>query len=213
MLLVSAAVAVVAGGADTPSSAEAAHARLQGEGSSWAAQMIDAARVDASRLGLTIDYSASGSTAGRRSFLRGTTDFAVSDVPFQFEPEDGSLAERPSAGTYTYLPATAGGTAFVYNLDIDGQPVTNLRLSGDTVARIFTGLVDRWDDPAIAADNPRLALPDLPLTPVVRSDGAGSTAHLTTWLAARHGDHWKDYCTRTARAPDCVPTSYFPAVG
>ena len=55
---------------------------------------------------------------------------------------------------------TAGGTAFMYNLKINGQRVTNLRLSGENVAKIFTGVITKWNDPALEADNPGLDLPD-----------------------------------------------------
>ena len=57
------------------------------------------------------------------------------------------------------MPVAAGGTAFMYNLKINGQRVTNLRLSGENVAKIFTGVITKWNDPAIKADNPGLTLP------------------------------------------------------
>ena len=74
------------------------------------------------------------------------------------------------------MPITAGGTVFMYNLKINGQQVTNLRLSGENIAKIFTGAITNWDNPALAADNPGLNLPNESIVPVVRSDGAGSTA-------------------------------------
>ena len=58
------------------------------------------------------------------------------------------------------MPITAGGTVFMYNLNINGQRVTNLRLSGQNIAKIFTGVITNWDDPALAADNPGLDLPN-----------------------------------------------------
>ena len=123
--------------------------RISGEGSSWAANAIDAMRVNVKQFGITVDYNPSGSTAGRKNFLNGTVDFAASDIPFQFEPEDGSAPENPAPGSYAYMPVTAGGTAFMYNLKINGQRVTNLRLSGENVAKIFTGVITKWNDPAI----------------------------------------------------------------
>ena len=96
-------------------------------------------RVNVKQFGITVDYNPSGSSAGRKNFLNGTVDFAASDIPFQFEPEDGSAPENPAPGSYAYIPVTAGGTAFMYNLKINGQRVTNLRLSGENVAKIFTG--------------------------------------------------------------------------
>ncbi|MEO1059392.1 MAG: substrate-binding domain-containing protein, partial [Actinomycetota bacterium] len=177
--------------------------RIAGEGSSWSANAIDAMRVNVRQFGITVDYNPSGSTAGRRNWLNGTVDFAASDIPFQFEPEDGSAPERPEPDSYAYIPVTAGGTAFMYNLKINGQTVTNLRLSGENVARIFTGQITEWNDPAIAADNPGLVMPARQIVPVVRSDGSGSTAQFTRWMIDRHSGIWNDYCARAGRAPAC----------
>ena len=77
------------------------------------------------------------------------------------------------------MPIVAGGTSFMYNLKIGGKRVTNLRLSGETLAKIFTGGITTWNDPAIEADNPGSTLPARKIVPVVRSDGSGTTAQLT----------------------------------
>ena len=196
------------------SNADAAESyqRISGEGSSWAANAIDAMRVNVRQFGITVDYNPSGSTAGRKNFLNGTVDYAASDIPFQFNPEDGSAPERPAPGSYAYMPITAGGTAFMYNLLIGGKRVTNLRLSGENVAKIFTGAIKVWNDPAIQADNPGLVLPARPVVPVVRSDGSGSTAQFTKWMINRHGPIWNDYCQRSGRAPACGFTSFYPTI-
>ena len=146
--------------------AQESYQRISGEGSSWAANAIDAMRVNVRQFGITVDYNPSGSSAGRKNFLNGTVDFAASDIPFQFEPEDGSAPENPAPNSYAYIPVTAGGTAFMYNLKINGQRVTNLRLSGENISKIFTGVIKQWNDPAIVADNPGLTMP-------ARADRAG----------------------------------------
>src|SRR5919108_231891 len=111
----------------TATGAEAeSYQRISGEGSSWAAGAIDAMRVNVKQFGITVDYNPSGSSAGRKNFLNGTVDFAASDIPFQFHLEDGSAPENPEPGSYAYIPVTAGGTSFIYNLKIAGQRVTNL---------------------------------------------------------------------------------------
>jgi phosphate transport system substrate-binding protein len=74
------------------------------------------------------------------------------------------------------MPIVAGGTSFVYNLKISGQRVTNLRLSGKAITKIFTGVITKWNDPLLQKDNPKLALPDKAILPVVRSDGSGTSA-------------------------------------
>ncbi|MFZ6004520.1 MAG: phosphate ABC transporter substrate-binding protein PstS [Actinomycetota bacterium] len=195
-----------------PSNAQESYQRISGEGSSWAANAIDAMRVNVKQFGITVDYNPSGSSAGRKNWLNGTVDFAASDIPFQFQPEDGSAPERPEAGSYAYIPVTAGGTSFMYNLKIGGQRVTNLRLSGENVAKIFTGAITQWNDPALAADNPGLDLPARKIVPVVRSDGSGSTAQFTGWLIDRHPAIWNAYCTKSGRAPACGQTSFYPTI-
>ncbi len=198
--------------AAAPASAES-YQRISGEGSSWAAGAIEAMRVNVKQFGITVDYNPSGSTAGRKNFLNGTVDFAASDIPFQFHPEDGSAPENPAPGSYAYMPVTAGGTSFMYNLKINGTRVTNLRLSGENVVKIFTAAITSWDDPALVADNPGLVLPKRKIVPVVRSDGSGSSAQFTRWMINQHGPLWQEYCKRSGRAPACGETSFYPTVG
>ncbi len=200
------------GGTSASTAVAGSYQRISGEGSSWAANAIDAMRVNVKKFGITVDYNPSGSTAGRKNFLNGTVDFAASEIPFQFKPEDGSAPENPAPGSYAYMPVVAGGTAFMYNLKINGKQVTNLRLSGANVAKIFTGAITSWDDPAIVADNPGLTMPTRAIVPVVRSDGSGSTAQFTSWMISQHSDVWTDYCNRSGRAPACGETSFYPII-
>ena len=211
LLLALLAIAATVAFPVAPASAQS-YQRISGEGSSWAAGAIDAMRVNVKQFGITVDFNPSGSTAGRKNFLNGTVDYAASDIPFQFRPEDGSAPENPAPGSYAYIPVTAGGTSFIYNLRINGQRVTNLRLSGENVARIFTGQITKWNDPAIVADNPGLTMPDRPVVPVVRAEGSGSTAQFTSWMIAMHGGIWNDYCQRSGRAPACGQTSFYPTI-
>ena len=169
VLLVAALIASLGGASSTPTAAGLSYQRISGEGSSWAANAIDAMRVNVQQFGITVDYNPSGSSSGRKNFLNGTVDFAASDIPFQFNPEDGSAPENPAPDSYAYMPVVAGGTAVMYNLKINGQPVTNLRLSGENVTKIFTAAITTWNDPAIQADNPGLTMPARPIVPVVRS--------------------------------------------
>jgi phosphate transport system substrate-binding protein len=198
--------------AQRPVEAQQSYQRISGEGSSWAANFIDAARVNVKQFGITVDYNPSGSSAGRKNFLNGTVDFAASDIPFQFQPEDGSAPENPAPGSYAYMPVVAGGTALMYNLNINGQRVTNLRLSGENVVKLFTGVITQWNDPAIQADNPGLTLPARAVVPVVRSDGSGSTAQFTKWMIAQHGGLWNDYCQRAKGGRGCGETSFYPTI-
>jgi phosphate transport system substrate-binding protein len=188
------------------------YVQIQGEGSSWSANAINQWIADEQSIGMRVDYTANGSTAGRIDFINGKTDFAATDIPFQTDPTDGSAPEHPQAGSYAYMPITAGGTVFMYNLTINGQRVTNLRLSGPNIAKIFTGAITNWDDPALAADNPGLKLPNQAIVPVVRSDGAGSSYELSEWMISQDPSLWNSYCSRSGRAPACGPTSFYPTV-
>ncbi|MGW1715820.1 phosphate ABC transporter substrate-binding protein PstS [Streptomyces sp. NPDC002156] len=203
--------ALLAGPAAPPAVAES-YTPVAGAGSTWAENAIEQWRKAVNQYGMRISYAGSGSSDGRRQFLSGTVDFAVSDIPFQTNPTDGSAAERPSSGSYAYMPIVAGGTSFMYHLTVNGRKVTNLRLSGDVVTKIFTGVVKYWDDPVVKADNPGLQLPHRAVVPVVRSDGSGSTAQFTMWMANQHPSLWKAYCAKVGRSGACGQTSYYPTV-
>lgn len=183
---------------------------VAGAGSTWSANALQQwirNVFDNYRWKVTFDDS--GSSAGRQLFSQGTVDFAVSEIPYALAGSD-SPDPRPSR-QFAYVPIVAGGTAFMYNLVIGGQRVTNLRLSGETLANIFTGVITKWNDPAVAADNPKLALPAIQIVPVVRSDGSGTTAQLTTWMRAQYPSIWNAYCAKAGRS-NCGITSNFPIV-
>ena len=206
------AVGLLIGLGPLPKATAFSFQRISGEGSSWAANAIDAMRVNVKQFGISVDYAKTGSTAGRQNFLNGTVDFAASDIPFQFHPEDGSTPENPAAGSYAYIPVTAGGTSFMYNLQINGKRVTNLRLSGENISKLFTGVITMWNDPAIQADNPGLVMPARTVVPIVRSDGSGSSAQFTLWMISQYPDIWNDFCNRSGRAPACGETSFYPTI-
>ncbi|MCX8530325.1 MAG: phosphate ABC transporter substrate-binding protein PstS [Rhodoluna sp.] len=183
---------------------------ITGSGSTWSQNALDQWRRNVySNYGITVNYTGVGSSAGRRDFIAKTVDFAVSEIPFQTHPEDGSAPEVPTT-KYAYMPIVAGGTSFMYNLKVAGKRVTNLRLSGEVVTKIFTGVITNWSDPAIAKDNPGLKLPNKIITPVVRSDGSGTTAQFSLWMSKQHPAIWNDFCKKVGRATPCGLTSQFP---
>jgi ABC-type phosphate transport system substrate-binding protein len=144
---------------------------------------------------------------GRVFFSGGQADWAASEIPYGVV--DGNSTDPPPARGFAYMPDVAGGLAFMYNLSIGGQRVTNLRLSGAVIAGIFTSQITMWNDPKIAADNPGLALPALPVVPVVRSDTDGSTMGFTQWMNATEPSAWTAYCGVVGRSP-CTQTSTYP---
>lgn len=182
------------------------YAPISGSGSTWSQNALDQWRKNvASNYGMTVNYSGNGSSAGRQDFIAGTVDFAVSEIPFQANPVDGSAPEVPTR-PYSYMPIVAGGTSFMYNLKIGGVRVSNLRLSGDVITKIFTGVITNWNDPAIQADNPGLAMPNKTIVPVVRSDGSGSSAQFTLWMSKQHTALWNAFF------PSGGLTSQYPAI-
>jgi phosphate ABC transporter phosphate-binding protein len=183
---------------------------VQGAGSTWSANALDQwTRNFFDNYQGRVTYTASGSTAGRNLFSQGTVDFGVSEIPYALA---GSDAPDPiPKRLFAYIPIVAGGTSFMYNLAIGGQRVTNLRLSGETVTKIFTGVITKWNDPAIAKDNPKLTLPAITIVPVVRSDGSGTTAQFSAWMRSQYPAIWNAYCAKAGRS-NCGITSNFPVV-
>jgi phosphate ABC transporter phosphate-binding protein len=189
--------------------AAASYVPISGGGSTWSYNAFNAWVGNVAQYGMRVDYQRVGSTTGRAMFKQFTLDWAASDIPYGIK--DGVSDDPPPDRGYVYMPDTAGGTTFMYNLKIGASRVTNLRLSGENIAKIFTGVITQWNDPAIAADNPALRLPAIKIVPVVRSDGSGSTSQFTQWMVATQGGLWTAYCGRTHRSP-CTQTSAYPVL-
>jgi phosphate ABC transporter phosphate-binding protein len=186
------------------------YSTIAGQGSTWAETAINNWDADVKQNQVTVDYAGTGSTAGRQAFSAGTVQFGASEIPYGVADMNGAPDQAPARG-YAYMPDVAGGTVLMYNLKIGTQRVTNLRLSGKTVADIFTGATRYWDDSEIKADNPDLNLPHIQIIPVVRSDGAGSTADFTQWILATDPSAWHRYCTDlNVGQNDCIQTSAYP---
>jgi phosphate ABC transporter phosphate-binding protein len=186
---------------------------ISGSGSTWSQNAIDQWRRNVSQFGIQVNYAGEGSSKGRQQFANRTVDFAVSEIPYGLEDTGLGVPDPAPTRAFAYMPIVAGGTSFMYNLKIGGRRVTNLRLSGETIAKIFTGVITKWNDPAILADNPALALPARDVRPVVRSDGSGTTAQFTLWMSKQHPSLWNDYCRKVGRAIPCGQTSNYPAAG
>lgn len=188
---------------------------ISGSGSSFSSLAIDLWAESVRPEGLVVNYNPDGSAAGRADYIANQDDYAASDVPFRSSPDKlaGLGAEHPPQG-YSYVPAPASGVAFFYHLSAGGHPVTDLRLSGSTVMKIFTGQITNWDDPQITRDYGR-RLPNLPITPVLNSDLDGTTFYFTRWLAAVFPAQWNAFCKMVDPhiTLPCGPSVAFPAVG
>lgn len=200
--------------------AQAPLAAISGAGSSWSALLIDewTAHV-ATADQLTVNFQPNGSAEGRQLYKEGVVDFAASDPPFRDGTDNldpnGKESELPVAYGYSYVPDTAGGTAFMYHLDVGGQRITNLRLSPKTLMEIFTGQITTWNNPAIEHDYGGM-LPDIPIIPVVRSDGSGATYFFTRYMATMFPSQWNAFCakvTHGAVTTNCGQTEFYPTSG
>lgn len=123
-----------------------------------------------------INYQALGSGAGITGILKGTFEFAGTDAPVSTSQSANYTAVK---GPLLTVPESLGGVAIFYN--IPGVSVS-LNLTGSTVAKIYLGLITKWNDPAIQTLNPHVTLPANTIVPVHRSDGSGTTYALTNYF-------------------------------
>ena len=134
--------------------------------SKWAADYHKESKVQ-------INYGSIGSSGGIKQMESKTVDFGATDDPVSVE----DLAKRG----WHQFPAVIGGVVLVVNLK--GFTAGQVILDGPTLADIFEGKIQNWNHPAIKKLNPSLTFPDQAITTVVRSDGSGTTAVFTNYLA------------------------------
>ena len=160
--------------------ASATAQQLSGAGATFPAPLYQRWAVEYNKLHpkVQVNYQAVGSGAGVKQFIQGTIDFGASDAAMS----DEEIAKVKQGAVM--IPATAGSIVVAYNL----AGVADLKLSRDAYVGIFLGKVTKWNDPAIAKDNPGVKLPDLPINVAVRSDGSGTTFVFTKHLAAINKD-------------------------
>jgi phosphate transport system substrate-binding protein len=96
--------------------------RISGNGSSWAGNAINQWVTDVKAQGQTVDYTPDGSSSGRKNFATGLSDFAISEIPFKGDTADKQDTNFPNFA-YSMLPVVAGGTSFMYNLQVGGKAV------------------------------------------------------------------------------------------
>ncbi|HZQ86120.1 MAG TPA: phosphate ABC transporter substrate-binding protein PstS [Acidimicrobiales bacterium] len=128
--------------------------------------------------GATINYQGKGSGAGQTDLANQVVDFAGSDVA-------ASSSTTFKGGSLLYFPFVLGPITVSYNLS--GH--TGIKLSGETIAKIFALKITNWNDPAIAADG-NSGLPNQAITVVHRSDSSGTTANFTAYLNAADKTDW-----------------------
>jgi phosphate transport system substrate-binding protein len=132
--------------------------------------------------GVQINYQSIGSGGGIQQVKAGTVDFGASDAPLNNQ----RLKEMPKA--IVHFPTVAGAVVLAYNLPGVTQA---LQLTPELVAGIYLGKVTMWNDKRIAAANPGVALPNMPIAAIHRSDGSGTTYIFTAYLSAVSKE-WKE---------------------
>jgi phosphate transport system substrate-binding protein len=162
---------------------------LTGIGSSAQSAAMDVWKTNfaAANQGATVQYSPDGSGAGRKAILDGSAQFAGSDAYLKDEELVSSKDKCGPDGALN-IPVYVSPIAVAFNL----PDIKELKLDAPTVANIFRGSIANWNDPAIAAMNPDVKLPDLAVTPVSRSDDSGTTTNFTDYLAAAAPEVWTD---------------------
>lgn len=134
---------------------------------------------------VNVAYNPTGSGDGRTQFIAGNVDFAGSDSAITGKQAE-QAKERCKGGEAWNLPLVFGPVAIAYNVD----GVDDLVLNGETIAKIFNGSITNWNDPAIAALNEGVELPDTKITPIVRSDSSGTTDNFQQYLEAASNGAW-----------------------
>ena len=148
--------------------------RIQGAGASFPYPIYARWAYDyEKKTGVKVNYQSIGSGGGIAQIKKGTVDFGASDAPL-------TKKELDEAGLFQF-PMVLGGVVIVVN--VPGVSPGQLRLSPETLSKIFLGVVRKWNDPSLAAENPGLKLPDLAITVVRRADGSGTTWIFTDYLS------------------------------
>ena len=154
---------------------------VTGAGASFPAPLYSKWAADyKAATGSQVNYQSVGSGAGLQQIKAKTVDFGASDMPLKDE-------ELKAAGLVQF-PTVIGGVIPVIN--VKGINPGQLKLSGPLLADIYLGKITKWNNPAIAAMNAGVALPDATIAPVRRADGSGTSFIFTNYLS-KVSPEWK----------------------
>ncbi|MGE0802485.1 MAG: phosphate ABC transporter substrate-binding protein PstS [Lautropia sp.] len=167
-------VSILAGALLATASFTAAAVDITGAGATFPAPVYAKwAEAYKAKTGSALNYQAIGSGGGIKQIREKTVDFGASDDPLP--------GEDLAAGGLVQFPAVIGGVVPVVNLA--GVAPGQMTLNAELMAGIYAGKITKWNDPAIAALNPKVQLPNQAISPVYRSDSSGTTAVFTTYIA------------------------------
>ena len=176
----------------TPGVASAASTPVTGGGSSFAFPEIQQWIAD--EPSLPVNYADSSSEVGRFSYAAGALQYGASDLPYT--ANDGNAeTQAQTQHPFVYVPISAAGLAFAFNVEINGTPVTGLNLTQQDVCQIFTGAINNWDQLAGTPGDEALAGVNQPITVVTRSDGAGESYVLSQYCLAVDPTDWATFRT------------------
>ena len=176
-----AASAPEAGAAGATTAATPSTAEISGAGASFIYPLVSKWSADYNTAtGAKINYQSIGSGGGIAQIKAGTVDFGSTDKPLSTE-------ELAQAGLGQF-PSAIGGVVPVLN--VEGLQPGQLKLTGPLLADLFLGKITMWNDPAIAAANPGVALPAVKVSLVHRSDGSGTTFNFSNYLS-KVSPEWK----------------------
>lgn len=132
--------------------------------------------------GAQVNYQSIGSGAGAAQFLAKKLDFGASDVPM---PKDKYQEVK---GRFVQFPVVIGSIVLVYNIPEAAYEKTGkyLNLTSEVISLIYMGEIKQWCDERIQKLNPGLKLPCKDIVAVHRSDGSGTTAAFTLYLAVAY---------------------------
>ena len=121
-----------------------------------------------------------------QDFVAGTADFAGTDVPLSDKSSIDKATARCHGNPVWHLPLVFVPIAIAYRL----HGVSDITLTGEVAAKIFSGLITRWNDPAIKTLNPSIALPNKPITVFFRQDQSVATGTFQRYLEASSNGVW-----------------------
>ena len=133
-------------------------------------------------VGIELNYQAIGSGGGQNQITNRTVDFGASDAPMD--------AAKLTAANLLQFPTVMGAVVVIVNLP-NIKP-DELKLTGDVVAAIYDGTIEKWNDPKIAALNPGVTLPSTAIAPVYRAEASGTSFVFTSYLSAVSPE-WKSH--------------------
>ncbi len=131
--------------------------------------------------GSGVNYQSIGSSGGIKQIKAKTVDFGATDAPLK--------ADEVEKEGMVQFPAVIGGVVAIVNLE--GVKPGDIKLTGELLAKIFSGAITTWSDKQIKEMNPGVKLPDEYITVIHRADGSGTTFTFTEYLSKVSAD-WKD---------------------